>query len=570
MKLGYQEGKSVFNNVHSLLDKHLQDRPHAPLFHWADQTEMKRWVQDPSTDLKHQTMTVTQLYHLVDHAAAGLRKIGIQEGDRVIVFIPMSVPMYVAMFAVQKIGAIPVFLDSWARRDQLGVSAEIVSPRAMISVEKAFQYLAEVKQIREIPIRIVAGPATDTYTDTLERLMQTPESSAVVPVEREQTALITFTTGSSGKPKGANRTHRFLFAQHNALNPGLPYQASDVDLPVFPIFSLNNLAAGVSTVIPAFDIGVPGEHDISLLLAQFAACKVTCTTLSPSLFNRLATEAANRNLLLPLRRIVTGGAPVSRDNIVAMQKVAPKAEILVLFGSTEAEPMAHIEGHEMVQLESRAMQDPDWVDEGVNVGRLVDSLDYKLLKIEKDPITIRDASDWQKLEVDPGMPGELIVAGEHVCQGYYNDDEAFARAKIRDLDGRVWHRTGDLGRVDDKGFLWIVGRVHNAVQRAGEYVFPVRAEMVLKKLPFAAKVAFLGVADSQLGEKTVAAVAPRETTVTEQQKNDYVTEATRLLNYNQIPVDQVVIVEDIPMDPRHQSKVEYAILRKKLLEEKRV
>ena len=129
--------------------------------------------------------------------------------------------------------------------------------------------------------------------------------------------MITFTTGSSGTPKGANRTHRFLAAQHYALHSNIPYEEGDVDLPVFPIFSLNNLAEGVATVIPGFDVGVPSEIDVPALLAQFKACGVTCTTLSPSLLNRLSSFCLKNNIKLPdIRRVVTGGAPVSRLSLI--------------------------------------------------------------------------------------------------------------------------------------------------------------------------------------------------------------------------------------------------------------
>lgn len=560
-KNGYHPGANVKNNVHAFLEDHLKRNPDLEVLRWADPKAIK---ESGKLELPHQTITVRALYTAIDHLAAGFIQIGIGFGDRIILFVPMSLPLYTAMFALQKIGAIPVFLDSWARRNQLGASAKVVDPKAMISFEKAFDLCADVPELAHVPLKISLGPTTRKFDASIEQLLQTLGTSEVAPVEQEHTALITFTTGSSGVPKGANRTHRFLAAQHYAINQCIPYFATDKDLPVFPIFSLNNLAAGVSTVIPAFDIGVPGDHDPMILLAQFAACGVTCTTLSPSLFNRLSTFCLERKITLPqLRRVVTGGAPISRDNIIDFQKVAPTAEIWVLYGSTEAEPMADIEGKDMVSQKTRASEDPEWVDEGVNVGRIVKGLDYKFLKIQKDPVTVSKASDWATLEVPRGEVGELIVAGEHVCRNYYNDQEAFKRAKILDEKGTVWHRTGDLGRLDSKGYLWIVGRVHNAINRGGTYVFPVRAEMILKKLPFVKLAAYLGVPDSKLGEKTVCVVVSQTGENTETQRG----EISRLMSKNGVPVDLVLFRNHIPMDPRHNSKVEYDVLRNELKNE---
>ena len=86
--------------------------------------------------------------------------------------------------------------------------------------------------------------------------------------------------------------------------------------------------------------------------------------------------------------------------------------------------------------------------------------------------------------------------------------EAFEKAKIVGPEGIVWHRTGDLGRLDADGYLWIVGRVHNVIRRRGAFVYPVRAEIVLKKLPFVSMGAFLGMPDAFLGERAVCVVVP--------------------------------------------------------------
>ena len=564
-RIGYYAGADARNNVLSFLEDHMVRKPGLVPLRWVNPGTLKAWLSagKSSEPLQHESITIQAFYDQIGRLAGGLSELGITKGDRVILFVPMSVQLYTSMFALQRIGAIPVFLDSWARRAHLGASARIVAPKAMISFEKAYELCDAIPELSAIGLKICVGPASRKFTAQLSDLLATSKIAPITPVEQEETALITFTTGSSGVPKGANRTHRFLAAQHYALNAGLPYVEKDVDLPVFPIFSLNNLAAGVSTVIPAFDIGVPGDHDPLILLAQLESCKVSCTTLSPSLFNRLALHCAEKkNPLVGIRRAVTGGAPVSRDNVVDFKAIAPSADIWVLFGSTEVEPMAHIEAKEMIAMKTRASDDPEWVDEGVNVGHTAEGLEYRFLKIIKGPVEIKAATDWKSIEVPKGEVGELIVAGEHVCRNYYNDEEAFKRAKILDEKGVVWHRTGDLGRIDSSGCLWIVGRVHNAIQRDSRYVFPVRAEIIMKKLPFVKLCAYLGVSDAKLGEKTVCVLAPNDGADLEKLR----AEVIRIMAKNGMPVDQVVFRDRIPMDPRHHSKVEYDVLRKELLD----
>lgn len=562
-RLGYYDGIDENNNVASFLREHKNNFPTRNILTWVNPEDIKNWNGDINTPLPHQSIKVAELDHLVAILAFEFKNQGINFGDRVILFLPMSLYMYASMFALQKMGAIPTFLDSWARRDQMGVSAKVASPVAMISADRAFTYLFEVPEIAAIPIKIVAGEVTSNinYTARLEVLLQGKNPAPITPVDKEHTALITFTTGSSGTPKGADRGHRFLAAQHYALNRHLPYAPGDKDLPVFPIFSLNNLAAGVETIIPAIDVGLPAPTDALVLYVQMKSAGVTCTTLSPSLFNALADFCIEKNLNLDfLKRVVTGGAPISRRDVERMKSVAKNAEILVLYGSTEVEPMAHIEASEM--LAEKPHPDSEMVEAGVNVGGIDSGLQYKFIRIEKDAVYVRDSSDWKKLEVPPGEVGELIVAGEHVCEKYFNNEEAFFRAKIRDDQGVVWHRTGDLGKLDEHKNLWIVGRVHNAINRQGQYFFPVRAEIILKKFPFVHRAAFLGVQDPTLIEKTYAVFSTTDKNINIE---DAKKEIRRVMEKNQFIVDEILHVEDIPMDPRHHSKVEYDVLRKKIM-----
>lgn len=563
---GYYPGEHDLNNVSAFLYHHLNKNKELDILTWVHPNRFQYWEKDLQAPLPHDSINVADLDLVVGRISAGLKQMGLKKGDNVIIFIPMSLYLYAAMFAVQKIGAVAVFLDSWARRDQMGVAVEVVAPEMIISVEKAFDYLENVEAIQKIPKKVVAGPHQKAYTKTLEELMLTDDYAEATAVESEHTALITFTTGSSGTPKGADRSHRFLAAQHYALKRHLSYSEGDADLPAFPIFSLNNLAAGVKTVIPAFDVGSPSSDDAIILLKQFEETATTATTLSPSLLRALYNYCLNNNITLDkLKRIVTGGAPVSNDDVKAMKKVAPSAEVLVLYGSTEVEPMAHIEAEEMLKEDPRN-HDERFVADGVNVGKFDSGLSVKYIKIHHDPIEIKSEEQWLEFEVPTGSVGEIIVSGEHVCEKYYNNIEATKKTKIKDNQGRVWHRTGDLGRVDQEGNLWLVGRVHTAINRSGTYQFPVRAEFVLKKSPKVKKAAYLGIPDSTLGEKTIAVFSLKDEV--KDTKEEATKEVKELLDYNGIVFDGLVCVEDIPMDPRHHSKVEYGVLRKNLEENK--
>lgn len=553
-QIGFCEGRVKENNVIYFLHKHAQLFPQKVALRWVTGKTLQSW--DGASNLVHASITYKDFVDKISVVSAGLRDLGIGKGDRVIIFVPLSLELYLAMFAVQRLGAVAVFLDSWARKDHLGVCAKVVEPKAMISFEKAFELCAAVPELANIQIKVAVGAYEKKYSSGLESLLKNNKLADIEPVDASDTALITFTTGSSGVPKGANRTHRFLAAQHRALDKEIPYKEDDRDLPVFPIFSLNNLAGGVTTILPAIDLAVPSDNDAAIIVKQIFSAEITCCTVSPSIFVNIAQYCRKNKITLSnLRRVVTGGAVVSKYNVKDFKIIAPAAEILVLYGSTEVEPIAHIEANEILRDESG--------QQGVNVGWISEGLEYKFIKIWRKDIKL-GAMGWQEWELEKGKAGELVVSGAHVCESYYNNPEAFNSTKIKDIGGKIWHRTGDVGFLDVRGRLWLVGRVHNTIVRLNGYIFPVHAEILLKKLDFVRQAAFLGIEDALLGEKTCA-VFSLEEGFNPGNIEQYAADIKGLFGENKIPVDEVRFVKDIPMDPRHHSKVEYSQLRQMLV-----
>jgi acyl-CoA synthetase (AMP-forming)/AMP-acid ligase II/pimeloyl-ACP methyl ester carboxylesterase len=561
-KIGYYPGIDVRNNVLNYLEGHLRDFPGRTALRWGKRGWNETWDKTMTSAIAHEEINYLQMAGRISAFANGLKKIGITKGDRIIIFLPMSLDMYVAMFAVQRIGAIAVFLDSWARAGHLGATAECVGPKGMVSFGQAFELVDQVPEFKTMPIRIMYGPGEGTHK--FEDLL-VPGECPMEPVESETTALITFTTGSTGKPKGANRTHRFLSAQHHALSHVIPYAATDIDMPIFPIFSLNNLATGVTTVLPAINLAAPTENDPAILTNQILNNKINCATMSPSNLVGLSKFCADHGIkLTQMKRMVTGGAPISRDDVEKYYQIAPQSELWVLYGSTEAEPMAHIEGRAMIKDKRNA--DAEIVEEGVNVGHISEDVDYKFIKLVNGPITL-GSNGWKEFEVPVGEVGEFICTGDHVCKEYYNNPEAFLATKIKGLNGAVFHRTGDLGYLDRENNLWLVGRVNNAIVRGGKYYFPVKSEVIVKRLPFTYRCAFFGLADAKLGQKTCVAIElPVTIDAATFEFAEAKKEVIRIFAKNNTPLDEVYFVKAVPMDPRHHSKVEYSVLKKQLSE----
>ena len=204
---------------------------------------------------REQTITFGQLWHDAGAFGNGLLRSGFEPTQRAIIMIPMSIDLYVALLAVIKIGGVAVFVDPWMEVKKIARFAAFSQPTAFIGIGKSHWLRWLNADLRKIRISVTNGRKCWRFPArySMQQLLQSPASIDVQPVRLNDSALITFTSGSSGEPKGANRTHRFLQAQHTALAHEFPYLETDVDMPMFPVFALNNLVTGLTSIVPEMD-----------------------------------------------------------------------------------------------------------------------------------------------------------------------------------------------------------------------------------------------------------------------------------------------------------------------------
>ena len=488
--------------------------------------------------MEDDAITFAGLWERVDRVGAGLRRLGLGQGDRAIVMIPMSIDLYAVLLGLLEIGAVAVFVDPWIGRRQIAAFAAFAEPRAYLGIPKSHLLRLADRRLRSIPISVTTGGRLGPLParHTLAELETEPGDGEVSAVEPDDPALITFTSGSSGEPKGANRTHGFLLAQHRALAAEFPAEEG-VDMPMFPVFALNNLASGVTSVVPAMDFRRVETVDAARVLRQMRAHGVTTCTASPPFFDRIAEHLAARpEDRPPLRRLLTGGAPVSDGQLRTWRQALPDPELLVVYGSTEAEPVAHLTAEERLA----AVNDIRPRTPGYCVGRPCNSVRTKVIRIQAGPVELAD-------ELAPGEIGELVVSGDHVCRDYYRNPGAVRENKIIDSDGTVWHRMGDTGSFDTAGRFWIAGRVHSTIHRASGLLHPQLVEQAARgEDERIRRIAAVGVDDR--------AVVVVETDAGEEMKREV---AARLVEA-WIEVDEIVLTrEPLPVDPRHNSKIDY-------------
>lgn len=498
--------------------------------------------------------------------AGGFERLGLVAGDRAIVMIPMSARLYAVLVALLRLAAVAVFVDPWVGRRRMAALAALGEPRAFVGVARSHLLRLADPRLRRIPLAVTAGRHLGPLPAPhgLGELTAGPARMRVEPVGPADSALVTFTTGSSGIPKGADRTHGFLRAQHRALQAEFASEDGDVDLTSFPVFALNNLARGIPTVVPAVDLRRIDTADPDRLLAQIDAHGVTTVTVSPPLVDRIAERLAPSRGGAPgpgapvLRRLVSGGAPVTNRQLRRWSKALPGTDIVIAYGSTEAEPVATLRAGERLAL---AEEGDGGGPGGFCAGRLSPRVEGKLIRITDGPVVL-GPEGWVGWEVDPGEVGELVVTGEHVCQRYLGSPEATAANKIVGPGGRVWHRMGDTGWFDAAGRFWLVGRVHSTIERGGRKVHPQLVEKAASGVDGVGRVAAVGLPDARLGERVVVVCEIRSA------PSDRLAEAVRTaVTAAGHPVDGVRLTRrPLPLDPRHASKVDYGALRRRLEE----
>jgi olefin beta-lactone synthetase len=515
---------------------------------------------------RRRMVTFAELAASSASVAARLRDRGIEPGQRVLLFVPMSIDLYLSLLGVLHAGAVAVFVDAWAGRRRLGQAVDAADPVAFIGTPRAHLLRLVTPALRRVPVRLWAGPGPLRIGRALGGTAR-PSATAPEPepVPEDAHALVTFTTGTTGRPRAAVRTHGFLRAQHRVLARHLSLRGDDVDMPTLPVFVLNNLALGVPSVIPDFDPRRPAEVDPAAVLDQMRDEGVTTTSGSPAFYQRLATwleeqdaRGANR---IPVRSLFTGGAPVFPP--LARRLVErTEGDVHVLYGSTEAEPIAAVGARDL--LEAAASTGAL----GVCAGEPVPEIDWKIVRPVDDPIPGGGPSALKDLEVGTGETGELLVAGEHVLSGYLNDPEGEARSKVR-VGGRVWHRTGDGARFDGQ-WLWLMGRVSQRVVRAGETWWGMAAEARALSVPGVAHAAYLGWPGdgpedgAEGGANAGSANGVRALLCVELEGSPPADLDARLrAALAPIPADEIRRLT-IPRDPRHASKTDPGALREQL------
>jgi fatty-acyl-CoA synthase len=436
--------------------------------------------------------TYAELDEAVDRVASGLLALGLAKGDRIGIWAPNCAEWVLVQYATARLGAILVNVNPAYRSHELGYVLRQAGIRVLVSAPsfRTSDYVAMIDEVR----RGGDCPALETVI-----VLGSPEWAAIASTGVDRAALderagtlgfddainIQYTSGTTGFPKGATLTH------HNILNNGyfvghlLGYSEHDrvcIPVPFYHCFGMvmGNLGAtanGSTMVIPA-----PAFEPAATLQA---VQDERCTSLYgvPTMFiAELSLPDFGRYDLSSLRTGIMAGSPCPVEVMKRVVTEMNMAEVTIMYGMTETSPVS-----------TMTRRDDDLDHRTATVGTVMPHVEVQIV----DPAS--------GLTVARGATGEVCTRGYSVMLGYWDAPEQTAEA----IDDGGWMHTGDLGTMDDDGYVAIVGRIKDMVIRGGENIYPREIEEFLYTHPDIDDVQVIGVPDERYGEELMAWVRQR-------------------------------------------------------------
>lgn len=350
---------------------------------------------------------------------------GIGKGDRVLIGLFPGLDLYAGLAALWRLGAVAVFPEPAMGLAGFRHAARVTLPKGILTGTAIGLLSRVLPETRGIPVRLSEKAEGVEPIDGCETLRP------------EDPALISFTSGSTGLPKAIERTHGLMRAQHLALAPLIASEKEEIDVVAFPAFVLTCIGHGTTAVMPTWNLRRHDRMNPDVLVRLIEATGATRLLVPPVTVSRLV----DTDLRGSIHRVMTGGGPLYPDVARSFLKGHPGIGLTNVYGSTEAEPIAHAHLEDLSEADWEAAAS----GKGLPAGGPVPEARLRF------------------------VDDEILVAGPHVNRGYL-DPARNAETKLVEGD-TVWHRTGDAGRLDEAGRLWLLGR-HGAA-RDGLFGFAV-------------------------------------------------------------------------------------------------
>jgi acyl-coenzyme A synthetase/AMP-(fatty) acid ligase len=487
-------------------------------------------------------ITFAQLHAEVQRVAAGLVDLGVSHGDRVALLIPPGIDLAACVFACWRIGAVVVIADAGLGARGMSRALTSAAPAYLIGIPRA---LAAARTLRWPGVRIStdAVPAAARMLGvqaTLDELRSRGAGQTLPPPpSAHDPAGIGFTSGATGPAKGVVYRHHQMQAQRDALIDLYSIQDSDRLVAAFGPFALFGPIMGIPSVVPDAEVTAPGSLTARALAGAARAVQATLVFASPA---ALANVAATAGALPPyeaaalqnVRLIMSAGAPVAASVLRAATKLMPGATAHTPYGMTEVLPVADI------SLEAIERVGPG---NGVCVGHPVPGAEVAISPLDADGRAIGALTEQS------GPSGEVCVRAPHMRDGY---DKLWVTDRAASQP-HGWHRSGDVGHLDETGRLWIEGRMGDIVTTPDGPVTPVGIEQAVSSLPEVADTAVVGVGPVGT-QQLIVVVVPVARVRRPDVAGQALTDGVRAAAGGEVAA--VLVTSSLPVDKRHNSKID--------------
>lgn len=477
--------------------------------------------------------------------AAALHAEGVRQGDRVMLMVRPSMEFICLTFALFQLGAVVILIDPGMGYKNLLRCIGSVRPDILVGIPKAILF----SRIFRAPFATVRKRLCVSRFLWCPGRRLLPAGNGFLPpsyqAQKTDPAAIIFTTGSTGPPKGVVYTHGIFYAQLGLIRDYYGIGPGDVDQPGFPLFGLFATALGAKAVIPDMDPTRPAQVDPEKFVSTLRAHGVTYSFGSPAIWNVVSRYCLEKNIVLPLKKILMAGAPVSGELVERVQRILPpEGRIFTPYGATESLPVTSIEGREIVEQTWPLTRS----GYGTCVGRALPGITIRIIAPIEGPI-----GSWQEVaELEPGTIGEIVVQGPVVTRSYADNDQENRMAKIGD-GTTFWHRMGDMGYVDNQQRLWFCGRKAHRVQTDQSTMYTIPCEAIFNEHPLVRRSALVGL--GKPGKQLPLIVVEPRMPIRDEER--FLAELRRLARANELTaaIETFLIHPDFPVDIRHNAKI---------------
>lgn len=489
---------------------------------WVNQLERHAMMQPDAPALRFvgNTMTWADLRRRVAALAGALSGRGVGFGDRVMILMLNRTEFVESVLAANMIGAIAVPLNFRLTPTEIAVLVEDCVAHVMLTEAALAPVAIGVRNIQPLlsVIVVAGGSSQDSVFGYEDLLNEAGDVHEPVDIPNDSPALIMYTSGTTGRPKGAVLTHANLTGQAmTALYTSGANINSDVGFVGVPLFHI----AGIGNMLTGLLLGLPtviyplGAFDPGQLLDVLEAEKVTGIFLVPAQWQAVCTEQQARPRDLRLRVLSWGAAPGPDALLRQMSATFPETQILAAFGQTEMSPVTCM------------LLGEDAIAKRGSVGRVIPTVAARVV-------------DQNMNDVPVGEVGEIVYRAPTLMSCYWNNPEATAEAFAGG-----WFHSGDLVRMDSDGYVWVVDRKKDMIISGGENIYCAELENVLASHPDIAEVAVIGRADEKWGEVPIAVAAVTNDDLRIEDLGEFLTD--RLARYKHPKA--LEIVDALPRNP---------------------